>query len=369
MDAIRIQDRPIGPGHPAFLIAELSANHLQDLEIALQTIRAAADCGADAVKLQTYTPDTITLDCRRECFLIRQDSPWKGMYLYDLYRQAFTPWDWQERLFAEARRLGLVCFASVFDPSSVDFLEPLGCPAYKIASFEIGDLPLIGYAASRKKPVLLSTGIATQEEIGEAMEVCRAAGNPQIALLKCTSAYPAPLESVHLRTMADMAARFDVPVGVSDHTLGCSVAVASVALGACIVEKHLILRKSLGGPDAAFSIEPEEFRAMARGIREVEKALGCATYELTPGQVASRSHARSLFAVADIRAGEPLTRDNVRSIRPADGLPPRHLTEILGRKACIDIPRGTPLQWEMIEPPHPGSPLSPSPSDGQEELP
>lgn len=344
-----IDNRKIGPNSPVFLVAELSANHRQDLDLALKTIQAAAASGADAVKLQTYRPDTITLDSHDDPFLIRQNTIWDGMYLYDLYEQAYTPWEWHPRLFQEAADLGLICFSSVFDAGSVDFLQSLNNPAYKIASFEINDLPLIEYAASKGKPIILSTGIARLGEIADAIDCCHAAGNPQIALLKCVSSYPTAMENVNLKTMNNMQETFGHPAGLSDHTLGGAVAIAAVALGACMIEKHFILDRSLGGPDAVFSMEPAEFAAMARGIRDVEKAVGEVTYELNQKQMDSRAHARSLFAVADIAEGEPFSVQNVRSIRPACGLPPRHLPEILKKRARYAIKKGTPLCWGHID--------------------
>ncbi len=332
-----------------FIVAELSANHLQDLELARRTIRAMAEAGADAVKLQTYTPDTITIDCRREEFLIRQETLWDGKTFYELYEKAYTPWEWHAELKSLAEDLGLVFFSTPFDRTAVDFLEELGVPCYKIASFEITDIPLIEYVASKGKPVIISTGIATLADIEEAVKACRRVGNDQLALLKCVSAYPTPLEEVNLRTIPNLAETFGVIVGLSDHTLSSSVAVAAVALGARIVEKHFILDRSLGGPDAAFSLEPEEFRQMVRAIRDVEKALGEISYDLLERQRKAREFARSLFVVRDVRAGEEITEENIRSIRPGYGLHPRHLRDVLGRRFRWDLPKGTPLKWEHVE--------------------
>lgn len=332
-----------------FIVAELSANHLQDLDLARRTIEAMARAGADAVKLQTYTPDTITIDCRREDFLIRQGTLWDGKTFYELYQKAYTPWEWHKELKELAESLGLIFFSTPFDPTAVDFLEDLGVPCYKIASFEITDLPLIEYAAAKGKPMIISTGIATLSDIEEAVEACRRVGNDQIVLLKCVSAYPTPLEEVNLRTIPHLAETFGVPVGLSDHTLTPSVAVAAVALGARVVEKHFILDRSLGGPDAAFSLEPEEFSFMVRAVRETEKALGRISYRLSERQKRAREFSRSLYVVRDVHAGEEITTENVRSIRPGYGLHPRHLPEVLGRRFRRDLEKGTPLRWEYIE--------------------
>ena len=349
MDRITVAGRHIGPGRPVFIVAEVSANHLQDFDRALKTVRAAARCGADAVKFQTYTPDTITLDCNDECFRIGQGTLWDGKVLYKLYEEACTPRRWYFKLDEEARRLGLICFSSPFDPSAVDFLESHNTPAYKIASYEITDLPLIRYAASKGKPMIISTGVARLDDIQAAAAACREAGNYQIALLKCTSLYPAPFDELNLKTIPDMAARFGVVVGFSDHSLSTSIASAAVALGASIIEKHITLERSAGGPDAAFSLEPDEFAAMTAAVREVEAALGGVTYELNEKILKAREHSRSLFVVKDIQAGEIFTLENVRSIRPGFGLHPKHLDDILGRKAAVNIKRGAPLKWEYLD--------------------
>jgi len=345
---LEIKDKKIGENYPVFIVAELSANHLQKFDNAVRLIKAAKEAGADAVKLQTYTPDTITIDCDNEYFRIKQGTLWDGKTFYQLYKEAYTPWEWQPKLKEIAESEGLIFFSSVFDKSAVDFLEEIDVPAYKIASFEITDIPLIEYVASKGKPVIISTGIATLSDIEEVVNACKRMGNNQIALLKCTSAYPAPLEEINLRTIPNMAATFKTVVGLSDHTLGISVPIASVALGACIIEKHLTLDRSLGGPDAAFSLEPEEFRAMVKAVREVEKALGEVSYELSEKIKRSREFSRSLFVVKDIKAGEVFTEENVRSIRPGYGLPPKFLKEVLGRRAACDIKSGAPLEWEMI---------------------
>ncbi|MEJ5227560.1 pseudaminic acid synthase [Thermodesulfovibrio sp.] len=332
-----------------FIVAELSANHLQNIDLALKTIEAIKETGADAVKLQTYTPDTITIDCKKDYFKIKQGTLWDGKYFYDLYKEAFTPWEWHPKLFDFAKELGLICFSTPFDKTALDFLEELDTPAHKVASFEITDIPLIEYIASKGKPVIISTGIATLSDIEEAIEACKRMGNEQIILLKCVSAYPTPFEEANLKTIPNLMDTFGVPVGISDHTLGISVPIAATALGAIMIEKHFILDRKLGGPDAAFSLEPSEFKAMVNSVREVEKALGEITYELTERQLKSRKFSRSLFVVEDIRSGEIFTEKNIRSIRPGYGLHPKYLKQILGKKARKNIERGTPLSWDMIE--------------------
>ncbi len=349
MIQIKIENRKIGDNHPVFIIAELSANHRQKYELAVETIKAMKESGADAVKLQTYTPDTITIDSDNDYFQIKQGTLWDGKTLYQLYQEAYTPWEWQPKLKKIAEDLGLICFSSPFDKTAVDFLEKMDVPAYKVASFEITDIPLIEYIASKGKPVIISTGIAELSDIAMAVDACKRMGNEQIALLKCTSAYPAPLEDVNLKTIPDLAETFKTVVGLSDHTLGISVPVAAVALNARIIEKHFILDRKLGGPDSAFSLGPEEFKAMVTAVREVEKALGKVSYELTEKTKKSREFSRSLFVVNDIKAGEVFTEDNVRSIRPGFGLHPRHLKDILGKRSTKDIGRGTPLSWDMVE--------------------
>ncbi len=349
MKTVRIGTGTVGGNSPVFIVAELSANHLQNYDLAERTIEAARDAGADAVKLQTYTPDTITLNSDNEYFRIKHGTIWDGKTLYQLYEEAYTPWEWQPRLKKYAESLGLVCFSSPFDKTAVDFLEEMDVPAYKVASFEITDIPLIEYIASKRKPVIMSTGIALLEDIEEAVDACKRQGNEDIILLKCTSAYPTPLGDVNLRTVTDMAQKFNTLVGISDHTVGISVVVAAVALGACLAEKHLILDRELGGPDAPFSLEPEEFKAMVETIREVEEALGHVDYSLTESAKRSRELSRSLFAAQDIEEGEVLTPENVRSIRPGYGLPPKYLKQILGKKAKRDIEKGTPFVWDLID--------------------
>jgi N-acetylneuraminate synthase len=348
--AIEIHGRAIGPGHPVYLVAELSANHGGQFEQAVRIVEAAKQAGADAVKLQTYTPDTITLKSDREYFRIR-GTQWDGRTLYDLYGEAYTPWEWHPKLRKAANDLGLDLFSSAFDASAVDFLERMEVPAHKIASFELVDLPLIETMAATGKPLIMSCGMGRVEEIEEAVAAARGAGADQFALLKCTSAYPSRVEDMNLRTIPELARRFGVPVGLSDHSMEPAVAVAAVALGACIIEKHLTLSRAQPGPDSSFSLEPEEFKAMVQAVRVAEKALGKVKFEVSPEEAASRAFRRSLFAVRDVKCGEVFTRENVRSIRPADGLHTRHLKEVLGRRAACDIERGTPLAWDLVAQP------------------
>ena len=345
---IEIGDRRIGDGYPTFIIAELSANHLNSFDIAVDTIHAMKECGADAVKFQTYTPDTITIDSSNDYFQIKQGTIWDGTNLYELYKDAFMPWDWQPKLKTIAEDLGLIMFSSPFDKTSVDFLESMDVPAYKIASFEITDIPLIEYVASKGKPVIISTGIAELCDIELAVKTCNRVGNNQIAFLKCTSSYPAPFEEINLKVIPHLNETFNQVVGLSDHTLGNSVAVASIALGANIIEKHFILDRSMGGPDSEFSMEPGEFKVMVDSVREVEKALGKVTYELTEKAAISRDFKRSLFVVEDVKQGELFTMDNVKSIRPGFGLHRKYLNCILGRTVKQTITRGTPLSWDLI---------------------
>lgn len=345
---IEIGRRRVGAGEPVYCIAEVSANHNQDFETAVRIVKAAKDAGADAVKLQTYTPDTITIQSNRECFQVGGGTLWDGRSLYDLYQAAYTPWEWQPKLKKVANDLGMQCFSSAFDDTAVDFLETMNVPAHKVASFELVDLPLIQKMAATGKPLIMSTGMATVEEIEEAVTTARRVGATQIALLKCTSAYPAPAEEMNLRTIPELARRFDVPVGLSDHTMGIAVPVAAVSLGACIIEKHLTLSRAAGGPDSAFSLEPEEFRAMVEGIRTAEKALGSVHFGVSERESRSRVFRRSLFVVRDLKKGELFTSENIRSIRPGDGLHTRHLAEVLGKTAALDIVRGTPLSWDLV---------------------
>ncbi|SNV81501.1 pseudaminic acid synthase [Clostridium cochlearium] len=346
---ITINNKKIGGENPTFIIAEMSANHLQDYDRAVEIIKKAKWAGADAIKLQTYTPDTITLDCDNEYFQIKQGTIWDGTTLHKLYQEAYTPWEWQPKLKKIAEDIGLICFSSPFDNTSVDFLEEINVPAYKIASFEITDIPFIEYIASKEKPVIISTGIATLSDIEEAVNACRRMENNQIALLKCTSSYPAPVEDANLRTIPNIAETFNVVAGLSDHTLGSEVAIAAVALGAKIIEKHFTLKRSDGGPDAKFSMEPHEFKQMVEDIRNVEKALGSVNYNLTEKQIKSREHSRSLFVVKDIKKGEVFTQENVKSIRPGFGLPTKYINDIIGRTCEENLRKGTPLKWEHIK--------------------
>jgi len=346
---IEINGRRIGAGFPVYIVAELSANHHQNFDEAAKLIAAAKDAGADAIKLQTYTADTLTINSDKPYFRIGRGTIWEGRTLHDLYGEAYTPWDWQPKLKAIAEELGMDLFSSPFDASAVEFLEGMNVPAYKIASFELVDLPLIAAVARTGKPVIMSTGMATFEEIEEAVGVARAGGASELALLKCTSSYPAPPSEMNLRTIPHLAAAFGVPVGLSDHTMGVAAPLAAVALGACLIEKHFTLSRSTPGPDSAFSLEPHEFKAMVDAVRIAERSLGEVHYGASDAEAASRIFRRSLFVVEDVRAGEPFTSRNVRSIRPAHGLHTRHLGEVLGRRATRDIERGTPLSWDLIE--------------------
>ena len=348
IEAIEIDGCSIGPGQPVYVVAELSANHHQDFDQAVRLVHAAKEAGADAVKLQTYTSDTITIDCDAAPFRIGKGTIWEGRNLHQLYGEAYTPWEWQPKLKVVAQELGMALFSSPFDPTAVEFLERMDVPAYKIASFEIVDLPLIATVARTGKPIIVSTGMATLEEIQDAVDCIRATGNSQIALLKCTSAYPAPPEEMNLATIQDMAARFEVPVGLSDHTLGTTVPVAAVSLGATIVEKHFTLSRSVPGPDSQFSLEPPEFKQLVDSIRIAERALGSVNYRVSAAEQASRVFRRSLFVVQDIRAGDVFTTENIRSIRPGHGLPPKFLSQILGKRSSKDLKRGTPLALDAV---------------------
>jgi pseudaminic acid synthase len=345
---ISIRGRAIGPGHSAYIIAELSANHNQDFELALKHVYAAAEAGADAIKLQTYTADTLTLNVDNEHFKIKGGTLWDGQTLHSLYQTAYTPWEWQPKIKALARELGLHCFSSPFDPTAVDFLEEMNVPAYKIASFEIHDTQLIQRVARTGKPIIISTGIATLTDIERAVSVCYAEGNRQVALLKCTSAYPAAPEEANLRTIPALQHLFGVPVGLSDHTMGLAVPVAAVTLGACIIEKHFILDRSLGGPDAAFSLTAQEFADMVQAVRTAEAALGSGAWAVSPTSSANRKFGRSLFTTRDVKAGEPVSAENVRSVRPGTGLPAYELPNVLGRTFSTNLPMGSPLTWEII---------------------
>lgn len=345
---IEINGRRIGPGSPTYIVAEISANHNQSYQRAIDLIKAAKRAGADAVKVQTYTPDSLTIDSKGDSFQIPAGNMWEGRTLYELYGQAYMSWEWQPKLNALANELGVALFSTPQDRDAVDFLAAMGTPAYKIASFEIVDLPLIAYVARQGKPIILSTGLATVAEIDDAVRAARNAGATEIALLKCTSAYPAPAEEVNLRTIPHMMSLFQVPVGLSDHTLGSAVPIAAVALGACIVEKHLTISRSLPSPDAAFSMEPDEFKTMVESIRTIEKALGTVNYEPTASEQTNRVFRRSLFVVKDMSAGDVFSEENVRVIRPGFGMPPRFLPDVLGRCAARDLARGTPLTWAHV---------------------
>lgn len=346
---IKIRNHHIGRGYPTYIVAEMSANHNQNFDEATKVIEAAKDAGADAIKLQTYTPDTLTIDSAREYFLINKGSIWEGRNLYQLYREAYTPWEWQPKLKEIAVRLDIDLFCTPFDFSAVDFLEKMEVPAYKIASFEIVDMPLIRRIAKTGKPIVMSTGMATLAEIDEAVSTIRKAGCSQLALLKCTCAYPSRLEDMNLLTIPHLADAYGLPAGLSDHTLGTTVPVAAVALGACIIEKHLTLSRSIAGPDSAFSLEPHEFKAMVEAVRTTEKALGQVSYGASENEKQSLIFRRSLFVVLDMKAGEIFTPLNVRSIRPGHGLHTRYLDVVLGKKATMNIDRGTPLSWDLIE--------------------
>lgn len=347
MTGFAIAGRPIGPDHSPYVIAELSGNHNGDLNRALELMDAAAATGADAVKLQTYTADTITLDVDRPEFRIN-GGPWDGRYLHDLYQEASTPWDWHEALFARAREHGVHCFSSPFDPTAVDFLETLEVPAYKIASFELVDTPLVEKAASKGKPLIMSTGIANYAEIERACAAARAGGADGFALLHCISAYPAAPETMRLGTIETLAQAFGVPIGLSDHTLGSAVTVAAIARGACIIEKHMTLKRSDGGPDAAFSLEPDEFTALVADCRMAHAALGPAQYDRKGVGGANAQFRRSLYVVRDVAAGTVLTHEDIRSIRPGNGLAPHHLSDVLGRPAVRTLTRGEPVTWSML---------------------
>ena len=345
---MKIGNYKINNHSPAFIIAELSANHGGSLETAIETIKAAKKAGADCVKFQTYTADTITLDHKSDYFKLTQGTIWDGQYLHDLYKTAFTPWEWHEMLFKTCADEGLISFSSPFDFTAVDFLEQLDVPAYKIASFEITDIPLIEYTASKMKPIIISTVIAEISDIQLAVDACRKVGNNEIALLKCTSSYPAPMEEANLSMIADLAKRFNVVSGLSDHTIGSIAPITSIALGAKIIEKHFILDKSVGGPDASFSMDQKEFKDMVHGIRAAESSLGVIDYTLTEKQKKSREHSRSLFVVKDVEMGELLTNDNIRSIRPWNGLHPKYKKDVIGKKARKKLLKGTPLEFSHI---------------------
>ena len=346
---IKIGNHIIDSESKTFVIAEMSANHNMDFDRAVEIMKAAKDAGADAIKIQTYTADTITLDCDDPCFQITQGTLWDGTTLHKLYEKAYTPWDWQPKLQKIAGELGLEFFSSPFDLSAVDFLEEMNVPAYKIASFEINDIPMIRKIARLHKPMIFATGIAHLSDIELAVQTCKEEGNEQVILLKCTSAYPAPYEDVNLRTIPSLASTFDCIAGLSDHTMGSAVAGAAVALGAKVIEKHLTLRRADGGADSAFSMEPEEFKEMVQNIRKIELALGTVTYELTPKAAREREHSRSLFVAKDMKKGDVFTPENLRSVRPANGLHTKYYEDILGKRITKDAKLGTPMSWDLVD--------------------
>lgn len=346
---LMIDGKKLSDKSDTYIIAEMSANHLHNLDRAKRIIDVAKECGADAIKLQTYRPDTITIDCRGPEFMATPGSPWENMNLFELYKEAYTPWEWHGELMDYAKKVGITCFSSPFDLTAIDFLEELNVPAYKIASFELNDIPLIKKAAMTGKPIIMSTGIADMSDIELALRTCKEAGNDKVILLKCVSEYPTPYEEINLRTLTNMSETFDCVVGVSDHSFGSAVAVAGVALGARVIEKHLTLSRKDGGPDGTFSMEPQEFKNMVIDIRNVERALGKVTYELTEKQKKSKGRSRSLYVVSDIKKGEIFTPDNMRSIRPGYGLHTKYYKDIIGKRASCDIKKGTAMKWNYVE--------------------
>jgi len=347
MKKIKIGNREIGSNNPCFIIAELSANHGKDINIAIETIRAAKEAGADAIKLQTFTPDTITLNVKSKEFLINHGTLWDGKYLYELYDETYLPWEWHSELFRVAKEEGLVCFSSPFDLSAVDFLEKLETPAYKIASPEISDIALIKACAKTGKPIIISTGIASIEDINLAVQTCLLEGNNQIVLLKCTSSYPAPIEDANLRTIPNLIETFDVLGGLSDHTLGIVAPIVSVALGGKVIEKHFILDRSIGGADASFSLDPKQFKEMVNAVRDAEKSFGKISYELKEkSSRLSKLASRSLFVAKDVKKGDVITKENVRSVRPGIGLHPKYLDEVMGKTFNFNLRKGEPLNWK-----------------------
>lgn len=345
---MKIGNFTIDDKSPVFIIAELSANHNGSLDNALATIKAAKRAGADCIKLQTYTADTITLDSDKEDFVIK-GTIWDGKKLHTLYQEAYTPWEWHEQIYRVAKEEGLICFSSPFDKTAVDLLESLNSPAYKIASFEITDIPLIEYVASKGKPVIISTGIARQEDIELALDACHRMGNYDVALLKCTSSYPAPIEEANMCMVKDLAERYNVISGLSDHTMGSTVPVVATVFGAKIIEKHFIIDRAIGGPDASFSMNEEEFTAMVKAVREAEKASGVVDYNLTEKQAKGRDFSRSLYIAEDIKEGELFTEKNLRSVRPGFGLHPKYYNQLLGKKATTHLEKGTPMQLDFAE--------------------
>ena len=348
MEDIKIDRFTFDENSSVFIIAELSANHLNDFDVAVRTVRAMKDAGADCLKLQTVVPNSITIDSDKPDFVVKGGTAWDGRKLIDLYKEVQTPWEWHQPLKELAEELGMYFFSSPFDNSAVDFLDFLNVPAFKIASFEITDIPLIKYAASKGKPMIISTGIAEEEDIKDAVEACHEVGNKQVILLKCTSAYPTPFEEVNLNMIPTLRKRFDCHVGLSDHTMGSTVPMGAVALGARVIEKHFILDRNMGGPDAGFSMEPDEFKAMVNSVREMEKALGQPEIEISDKSRKGRAFARSLYVVKDIKKGEPFNEGNIRSIRPGHGMKPKHYESIIGKKATRNIDRGTALAADLI---------------------
>lgn len=336
-------------GKRIFIIAELSANHGHDINIAKASIKAAKEAGADAIKIQTYTADTLTIDCDNEYFKLDNGTIWDGRTLYDLYSEGYTPWEWQKELMEYAKEVGIIFFSTPFDKTAVDFLEELNVPVYKVASYEFMDIPLIEYVASKGKPIIMSTGVATLKDIEEAIEACKRMGNDLIVLLKCTSSYPAKVEDTNLMTIPNMKETFGVEVGLSDHTLGITVPIVSVALGVKVIEKHFILDKTIGGPDASFSLEQKEFKQMVDAVREAEKSLGKVDYSMTESKKNNRILGRSLFVVKDVKAGEVFTEKNLRSIRPGYGLPPKYLRDVIGKISKQDLRKGTPMDWKYLD--------------------
>ncbi|BFN05016.1 pseudaminic acid synthase [Clostridium tetani] len=347
--ALKIGEYEINNKSNTFIIAELSANHGNDINIAKKTIAAAKEAGADAIKFQTYTADTITIDCDNDFFKIKNNTLWNGRTLYDLYKEAYTPWEWQKELKDYSEGIGLICFSTPFDKTAVDFLERLNVPAYKVASFEITDIPLIEYIASKGKPIIISTGMATLSDIEEAINACRKMKNDKIVLLKCTSSYPAKVEDSNLKTIQNMRDMFNVQVGLSDHTLGITTPIVAVALGAKVIEKHFILDKSIGGPDSTFSLDKNEFKCMVDAIRIAEKSIGKVNYNMNDKIVNNIQFSRSLFVVKDIKVGESFTEENIKSIRPGFGLPPKYINDIVGKTCRKNLKKGTPLKWEYIK--------------------
>lgn len=345
---IEVNGRRIGDSYPAYIIAEMSGNHAGSLTHAKEIIHAAKEAGADCIKIQTYTPDTLTLDCHNEYFDISEGT-WKGENLYALYQKAYTPWEWQGELRDEAKKAGIDFLSTAFDNTSVDFLEELELPFYKVASFELVDIPLLTYIASKKKPIIMSTGMGSVEEIQEAIDAVYSQGNHQLAIMKCSSAYPAKAEEMNLSTITDMKQRFHVPVGLSDHSLGYFSAATAVAMGAVMIEKHFCISREIKNPDSSFSMEPQEFKEMIAKVREVEKAKGVVTYGISEQEESNACFRRSLFVSKDIAAGEPLTPENIRSVRPAYGLKPKYYKEVLGRKAGKELKAGTPLRMEDLQ--------------------